>query len=202
MFSELELNKNDPPDLVDEKSNIGIEVVRAIENEDAELSNAFATYRNKHISSVPDKLKKKITLGFKGLVCDNDGIIIGANFGVKDNLYKTIEERIQAKSKRLNAIGHLKLNTNGLFIYNSHGFCFENDLNALLHKLSNNYANIKLFDFIIIYCSHEVWYCDIKLQSISCRRLNDRQIEALKKETLEAIGRAKEYSGKLYFISD
>lgn len=72
MFSELELNKNDPPDLVDEKSNIGIEVVRAIENEDAELSNAFATYRNKHISSVPDKLKKKITLGFKGLVCDNE----------------------------------------------------------------------------------------------------------------------------------
>ncbi len=129
---KLKLNRKDPPDLIDEDCGVGIEVVRAVDSKDAELSNAFAMYRGKNINSVPERLTEKVSAESRGLICDDRGIIIGANFNVKSDLYGMIKKVISAKQKKLNLSGYKKFKRNGLFIYNSDRFCFENGLRMLI----------------------------------------------------------------------
>ena len=196
---KLKLNRKDPPDLIDEDCGVGIEVVRAVDSKDAELSNAFAMYRGKNINSVPERLAEKVSAESRGLICDDRRIIIGANFNVKSDLYGMIKKVISAKQKKLNLSGYKKFKRNGLFIYNSDRFCFETGLRMLIGELQSDTFKDIMFDFIIIYCSHEVWFCDISLDNITKRSLADEEIELLQKDSLLTLGRSREYDLKSEF---
>lgn len=196
---KLKLNREDPPDLIDEECGVGIEVVRAVDRKDAELSNAYAMYKGKNIDSVPERLLEKVSTESRDLIRDDKGIIIGANFNVKSDLYGMIKNVISAKQKKLNLSGYKKFKCNGLFIYNSDRFCFENGLRMLIGELQSDTFKHIMFDFIIIYCSHEVWFCDINLNNITKRSLADEEIELLQKDSLLTLGRSREYDLKSEF---
>ena len=199
---KLKINCEDPPDLIDEASSVGIEVVQAVDNKDAELSNAFAIYKGKKISCVPEKLLRRISSKSRRLICDDRGIIIGASFSTKHNIYRLIEGMINKKQKRLNCAGYRKFERNGLFIYNSSGFCFEKGIRDLISGLCSRESMGMMFDFIIIYCGHEVWFIDVNLCDVKKRLLSDEEIDALMKDTLFELKRSKEYYLKREFLME
>lgn len=54
----LQLNNDDPPDLIDEIKSVGIEVTSA--NQDAEIDFLFEKYIRHEKDAIPEKTKKKI----------------------------------------------------------------------------------------------------------------------------------------------
>ena len=205
VFPELEWNlsvqRKDPPDLADAEKDVGVEVVRAVDPEDAELSNLYAQYANQSIKNVPSNLLKKIERFSSKLICNNEGKIIGAGFKTKDDLYEIIERRIFDKTERLNEDDYPNFKIDCLFVYNSEGFCFENGLIELMHKIEKECYNYKRkFELYFIFCSHEVFLCNQTEKTVLCRELNDNDIETIKKESLFGLGRGNEYEKRSNFL--
>ena len=54
------MNEIDPPDLVDPRKGIGIEVTGSKSKEDNELDAVYEKYKDREESEIPPKLRKKI----------------------------------------------------------------------------------------------------------------------------------------------
>lgn len=96
---KLSLNEQDPPDIIDEEGKVGVEVVSAVRQIDAELSNTYAQYKGRPKSEVPEKLINKFKKYKAGLGCDSDGLVISAG-SVGGWTYKEIQDCITAKTEK------------------------------------------------------------------------------------------------------
>lgn len=198
---DLTLQKSDPPDLADKNRNIGVEVVRAVTKEDAELANAYVQYSNESIENMPLQLRKKVDKGYSGFICDSENKIIGAKFSIKDNLYDVIKMQILRKTQILNSYRYNSFFTDCVFVYNSDGFCHKNGLMELMDELVLECKDYqKQFELLFIYCLHEIYLCDQERKTVECRRINDDETERMKKEALIELGRSKEYYNQSNFL--
>lgn len=197
----LVVRDDDPPDLSDIDKSISVEVVRAVTKEDAELSNTYAQYSNRNIRDVPPKLLRKVENKHAGLICDDKDNIIGAGFPVKHDLCGIIKERIIRKTEVLNSDRYPYFETDCVFVYNSDGFCFKNELLKLMQEIEYECKRFsRQFKIIFIYCAHEMYLCNQEKKTVKAACISDNEIELMKKDTLISIGRGEEYKRKSDFI--
>ena len=196
---KLLLNEQDPPDIIDEGEKVGIEVVSAVRQIDAEFSNTYAQYKGRPISEVPEKLINKFKKYKAGLGCDSDGRVISAG-SVGGWTYKNIQDCITAKTEKLNKPNYDRFPVDALFINNSGGFCFEDDLQMIARGDCFSDDKQRQFQMIFIYCSHEVYLCDVINNRITTRYLQDDEISRLIEDSLYAIGRGEEYQKQSEFL--
>ena len=150
----LKLNHHDPPDLYDEDNSVGIEVTRAIDEKDAELDSIYADYKSENINDVKSTLLNKINRKQSHLVTENNKIVACIHKPRRLD-YEVINNALEKKTQSL------KHNTNGLFIYNSGAFFFDNGIeivNSKIGELRTVYE--KSFDYIFIYSDHDIVLMD------------------------------------------
>lgn len=196
---KLLLNEQDPPDIIDDEAKVGIEVVSAVRQIDAELSNTYAQYKGRPISEVPEKLINKFKKYKAGLGCDSDRRVISAG-SVGGWTYKDIQDCITTKTEKLNKPNYDRFPVDALFINNSGGFCFEDDRQMIARGDSFPDDKQRQFQMIFIYCSHEVYLCDVINNRITTRYLQDDEISRLIEDSLYAFGRGEEYQKQSEFL--
>ncbi|MEF2675233.1 MAG: hypothetical protein U0M70_03240 [Eubacteriales bacterium] len=196
---KLLLNEQDPPDIIDEEGKVGIEVVSAVRQIDAELSNTYAQYKGRPKSEVPEKLINKFKKYKAGLGCDSDGLVISAG-SVGGWTYKEIQDCITAKTEKLNKPNYDRFTVDALFIKNSGGLCFEDDLQMIARGDCFSNDKQRQFQMIFIYCYRKVYLCDAVKNSVTHRCLKDDEISGLIKDSLYAIGRGEEYQKQSEFL--
>ena len=200
----LELNQYDPPDLIDRKKNIGIEVTSAILPEDAELNFALNLYKNKELCEIPTTLQKKIDKSGGELIFDSeDGNekLYGCLHPVRPINYNSVIDSIIKKTERLNSSDYPEFKLNALFVNDFDSFMFEKSVPDILETVhSRTYGLPREFSVIIICCGHEIYMIDAKEYSVITRYISDDDIDNLQRESLYAIGRGKEYELKSNFI--
>ena len=208
-FRDLNLSlvrrENDPPDLEDNINNVGIEVVRSTLGDNEALWSAFSEYQGRPIESINEKRLAKITSDSgnrRKLLPDENGNVAAAlavfefdDEGTRLQPLHLIECVLRKKLEILNEKRYPRYERDGLFICNSGGFCFEEELlewmSSIIEGLKDEYK--RLYDFIIIYCDHQVYLCDFERRSVREETLTDKQIERLKKESLTCLGRKEAY---------
>lgn len=196
---KLLLNKQDPPDIIDEEALIGIEVVRAEDGKDAEFFNTYAQYHGKPKSDVPETLTNKFEKNGAKFFCNPDGIVFGAGcFGIE--MFKNIQRCITKKTENLNKPSYNKFGVDALFIYNSGRFCFENDLQMIARGDCFPDHQQRKFQLIFIYSDHEVYLCNVINNTVMTRRLQDDDIYRLQKESLYEIDRNNEFQERRDFL--
>lgn len=196
---KLLLNEQDPPDIIDDEAKVGIEVVSAVRQIDAELSNTYAQYKGRPISEVPEKLINKFKKYKAGLGCDSDGRVISAG-AVGGWTYKEIQDCIMAKTEKLNKLNYDRFPVDALFINNSGGFCFEDDLQMIARGDCFSDDKQRQFQMIFIYCYRKVYLCDVVKNSVTHKCLKDDEISRLIEDSLYAIGRGEEHQKQSEFL--
>ena len=191
-FPELKLNLErsitDPPDLIDNEKNIGVEVVRATTSKKEQLKSAFSDYRGVNEAHIPHNLQKKINDKSQGLIYDDDGNVIGADLGVSSDLYGMIVNAVLNKTKRLNSSTYPSFQENMLFIFNSDGFCFEKGLKRIANKIRKNVGEQnRCYTTLFIYCSHTVFM--VEEAKVDCCQITDAEIEEMVTNTISNLGR-------------
>ena len=185
----LELNEKDPPDLIDKRSSVGIEVVRAISQDDAERENKCYELLYKKESEIKENLIKKIEKNGGRFHFDPESGLVGTSGSIKDNLYQLIGEEIVSKTQKLNKPNYgkgLSIKHDYLFIYNSGGFCFENDLGEAIDTIYKE----KLTEYprrytkIIIYCDHDIFLYDVLEKTVVHELISDKEIYEMKESAL------------------
>lgn len=186
---KLELNKNDPPDLMDKHDGIGIEVVRAIAEGDAEIGSAYHNNLYKKEAAIKENLKGKIKKHGGWFYYDSESRLICARDSIKDNLYQLIGERIRSKTEKLNKSNYgqgLSTKYDYLFIYNSGGFCFDKDLGKEIDKIYKErlVEYPRRYTKIILYCDHDIFLYDVLEHKVVHGSISDKEIEEMKKVAL------------------
>jgi len=185
----LELNKKDPPDLIDKQNSVGIEVVRAISQADAERENTFYKCLYKKETDVGEKLINKIKKNGGRFHFDPESGLVCTGGSIKDNLYQLIGERIVSKTQKLNKPNYgkgLSIKHDYLFIYNSGGFCFENDLGEAIDTIYKEQLTKypRRYTKIIIYCDHDIFLYDILEHTVVHELISDKEIDEMKETAL------------------
>ncbi len=187
----MELNEKDPPDLIDKRSCVGIEVVRAISKADAERENKCYELLYKKESEIKENLIKKIEKNGGRFHFDPESGLVGTSGSIKDNLYQLIGERIVSKTQKLNKPNYgkgLSIKHDYLFIYNTGGFCFENDLGEAIDTIYKE----KLTEYprrytkIIIYCDHDIFLYDVLEKTVVHELISDKEIYEMKESALHS----------------
>ena len=185
----LELNEKDPPDLIDKRSSVGIEVVRAISKADAERENRYYEFLHNKESDIKENLINKIKKNGGRFHFDSESGLVGTSGSIKDNLYQLIGERIVSKTQKLNKPNYgkgLSIKHDYLFIYNSGGFCFENDLGEAIDTIYKE----KLTEYprrytkIIIYCDHDIFLYDVLEHAVVHELISDKEIDEMQETAL------------------
>ena len=180
----LELNEKDPPDLIDKRSSVGIEVVRAISQADAERENQYYKFLHKKESNIKENLINKIEKSGGRFHFDLESGLVSTSGPIKDNLYQLIGERIVSKIKKLNKPNYGKgssIKCDYLFIYNSGGFCFERDLGEAIDTIYKEQLTEypRLYTKIIIYCDHDIFLYDVLEHTVVHELISDKEIEKM-----------------------
>ena len=187
----MEHNEKDPPDLIDKRSCVGIEVVRAISKADAERENKCYELLYKKESEIKENLIKKIEKNGGRFHFDPESGLVGTSGSIKDNLYQLIGERIVSKTQKLNKPNYgkgLSIKHDYLFIYNTGGFCFENDLGEAIDTIYKE----KLTEYprrytkIIIYCDHDIFLYDVLEKTVVHELISDKEIYEMKESALHS----------------
>ena len=186
----LELNEKDPPDLIDKHNSVGIEVVRAISQADAERENRCYEFLHKNESDIKENLINKIEKNGGKFHFDPESGLVSTNSPIKDNLYQLIGERIVSKTKKLNKLNYgkgLSIKHDYLFIYNSGGFCFENDLGIEIDKIYKEELTeyTRKYTKIIIYCDHDIFLYDVLEHEVVHESISGKEIDEMKKIALQ-----------------
>lgn len=181
----LELNEKDPPDLIDKRSSVGIEVVRAISQADAERENKCYELLYKKEADVGENLIKKIEKNGGRFHFDPESGLVGTRGSIKDNLYQIIGERIVSKTIKLNNSNYgegLSIKYNYIFIYNSGGFCFESDLGEVIDTIYKERLTEypRLYTKIIIYCDHDIFLYDVLEKTVVHELISDKEIDEMR----------------------
>lgn len=188
------LEKSESPDYKSDKLDLGIEVVKAINNgEQTSLSNEIL---DKDIPS-KDKLKefKKKFKKDKGqqvkLLKDeygNECIMFSDTTGLYDfNLIiDLIVKAINKKTYMLNN-GYDKFKNNWLYIYSQSACLNKYDIESLMKKL--NLSSPIFFDKIFINCTDRIFiiHIDVNESYIQTINLNESDLSFLKTISLEPI---------------
>ena len=187
----MELNEKDPPDLIDKRSCVGIEVVRAISKADAERENKCYELLYKKESEIKENLIKKIEKNGGRFHFDPESGLVGTSGSIKDNLYQLIGERIVSKTQKLNKPNYgkgLSIKHDYLFIYNSGGFCFENDLGEAIDTIYKEQLTEypRLYTKIIIYCDHDIFLYDVLEKTVVHELISDKEIYEMKESALHS----------------
>lgn len=185
----LELNEKDPPDLIDKRSSVGIEVVRAISQDDAERENKCYELLYKKESEIKENLIKKIEKNGGRFHFDPESGLVGTSGSIKDNLYQLIGEEIVSKTQKLNKPNYgkgLSIKHDYLFIYNSGGFCFESDLGEAIDTIYKEQLTEypRLYTKIIIYCDHDIFLYDVLEKTVVHELISDKEIYEMKESAL------------------
>lgn len=185
----MELNEKDPPDLIDKRSCVGIEVVRAISKADAERENKCYELLYKKESEIKENLIKKIEKNGGRFHFDPESGLVGTSGSIKDNLYQLIGEEIVSKTQKLNKPNYgkgLSIKHDYLFIYNSGGFCFESDLGEAIDTIYKEQLTEypRLYTKIIIYCDHDIFLCDVLEKTVVHELISDKEIYEMKESAL------------------
>lgn len=185
----MELNEKDPPDLIDKRSCVGIEVVRAISKADAERENSFHKYLYKKESEIKENLIKKIEKNGGRFHFEPESGLVGTRGSIKDNLYQLIGERIVSKTTKLNNSNYgkgLSIKHDYLFIYNSGGFCFERNLGEAIDTIYKEQLTEypRLYTKIIIYCDHDIFLYDVLEKTVVHELISDKEIYEMKESAL------------------
>ena len=185
----LELNEKDPPDLIDKRSSVGIEVVRAISQADAERENTFHKNLYKKEADVGENLIKKIEKNGGRFHFEPESGLVGERGPIKDNLYQLIGERIVSKTQKLNKPNYgkgLSIKHDYLFIYNSGGFCFESDLGEAIDTIYKEQLTEypRLYTKIIIYCDHDIFLYDVLEKTVVHELISDKEIDEMQETAL------------------
>lgn len=185
----LELNEKDPPDLIDKRSSVGIEVVRAISQADAERENKCYELLYKKEADVGENLIKKIEKNGGRFHFDSESRLVGERGPIKDNLYQLIGEEIVSKTQKLNKPNYgkgLSIKHDYLFIYNSGGFCFESDLGEAIDTIYKEQLTEypRLYTKIIIYCDHDIFLYDVLEKTVVHELISDKEIYEMKESAL------------------
>lgn len=197
-FPELnwvtELNKDDPPDIIDKEHDIGIEVTHSISELDAQLSSAFADNKGRRKSEVKEGLLKKVDTDTYGFICDTDNpdaIIIGASYPVKSELYGEVKRALIKKTKKLNGGKYPQFKTDVLFILNSDGFCFKDGLKLAIEEAESELSCFdRFFTIVFVYCGNEI-YCYQTGKEVRKKEIASSTSESIKEQALINIGRGK-----------
>ena len=193
----LEVNEKDPPDLIDKRSSVGIEVVRAISQVDAERENRYYEFLHKKEFDIEGNLINKIEKNGGRFRFDPESGLVGTSGSVKDNLYQLIGERIVSKTKKLNKSNYgkgLSIKYDYLFIYNSGGFCFERDLGESIDKIYEE-ALVECprkYTKIIIYCDHDIFLYDVLEHKVVHKSISDEEIEEMKGIAVQHVNQIHE----------
>ncbi len=185
----LELNEKDPPDLIDKRSSVGIEVVRAISQADAERENKCYELLYKKESEIKEKLINRIEKNGGRFHFDPESGLVGERGPIKDNLYQLIGEGIVSKTQKLNKPNYgkgLSIKHDYLFIYNSGGFCFESDLGEAIDTIYKEQLTEypRLYTKIIIYCDHDIFLYDVLEHTVVHELISDKEIDEMKESAL------------------
>lgn len=191
-FPELKLNLeralSDPPDLIDNEKDVGVEVVRATTRKKEQLRSAFSQYSGANKEYVPDNLRKKINDDSQGLIYDDDNMVIGADFGISSDLYGDIINSVLNKTKRLNSSTYPGFQEDMLFVFNSDGFCFENGLQSMFSEISKMIGEQnRCYTTLFVYCSHTIFMVDEN--RVEYCEMTDADIEDLKRTAINNLGR-------------
>lgn len=186
----MELNEKDPPDLIDKRSCVGIEVVRAISQADAERENSFHKYLYKKESEIKENLINRIEKNGGRFHFDSESGLVGTSGSIKNNLYQLIGERIVSKTQKLNKPNYgkgLSIKHDYLFIYNSGGFCFENDLGEAIDTIYKEQLTEypRRYTKIIIYCDHDIFLYDVLEHTVVHELISDKEIDEMRKIALQ-----------------
>ena len=185
----LKLNEKDPPDLIDKRSSVGIEVVRAISQADAERENRYYELLHKKESEIKENLINKIEKNGGRFHFDPESGLASERGPIKDNLYQLIGERIVSKTQKLNKPNYgkgLSIKHDYLFIYNSGGFCFESDLGEAIDTIYKEQLTEypRLYTKIIIYCDHDIFLYDVLEKTVVHELISDKEIDEMKESAL------------------
>lgn len=185
----MELNEKDPPDLIDKRSSVGIEVVRAISQDDAARENKCYELLYKKESEIKENLIKKIEKNGGRFHFDPESGLVGTSGSIKDNLYQLIGEEIVSKTQKLNKPNYgkgLSIKHDYLFIYNSGGFCFESDLGEAIDTIYKEQLTEypRLYTKIIIYCDHDIFLYDVLEKTVVHELISDKEIYEMKESAL------------------
>ena len=121
-------------------------------------------------------LIKKVNKKRSHLVTD-DNIIVACIHEPKELDYEIINNALERKTQRLNDIDYVKYDTNGLFIYNSGAFFFDNGTAVLNSKISELRAVYeKSFDYIFIYSDHDIVLMNVNSNGFERRKVTDDDV--------------------------
>lgn len=117
---DLVRQENDPPDLADYRNNIGVEVVRAIEQKTAQIQSEYEKYCEKSEAiDIKEKLERITNNSKSRLAHDLNDNIIGLVCVTGEEQYTLIKEMIIKKTKILNKQNYPAYDEDCLFVYNS-----------------------------------------------------------------------------------
>lgn len=116
--------------------------------------------------------------------------MVGTSGSIKDNLYQLIGERIVSKTQKLNKPNYgkgLSIKHDYLFIYNSGGFCFENDLGEAIDKIYEEELTEypRKYTKIIIYCDHDIFLYDVLQHEVVHESISDKEIDEMQESALQ-----------------
>lgn len=198
----LQLNNDDPPDLIDEIKSVGIEVTRA--NQDAEIDFLFEKYIRHEKDAIPEKTKKKIeSLRGRFIFSDADGeeVLAGCLHGVRQIDFENVIRSVITKTERLNKGNYKYYSIDGLFVNDSDSFLFEKGVPEIMERIERETNCYKRhYSTLFVFCHHDMYMIDVDNRTISAKQISDEEIEEIKKNTCYSIGRKKEYDARSFFL--
>lgn len=199
----LEYNEDDPPDLCDGDCQVGVEVTRAVLEEDAQLADAYARYCSKNRDEIPKGLLKKISKGSsRGLVFEGE-TVIGAYSVYGSGPDEIVVDAVIKKTDRLNRKDYPSYKTDAIFVYNSGRILFEKSIKDIFDSLRLRIPHdCRRFHYLFIYCDHELYICNLLDETVTTRKVTDSFIEETKETVLMKIGRAAECEKKMSFLKE
>ena len=197
----LQLNNDDPPDLIDEIKSVGIEVTSA--NQDAEIDFLFEKYIRHEKDAIPEKTKKKIeSLRGRFIFSDADGeeVLAGCLHGVRQIDFENVIRSVITKTERLNKGNYKYYSIDGLFVNDSDSFLFEKGVPEIMERIERETNCYKRhYSTLFVFCHHDMYMIDVDNRTISAKQISDEEIEEIKKNTCYSIGRKKEYDARSFF---
>ena len=170
-----------------------MEVTQAIIEIDAELNSLYRTYKGKKKSEIPKGVLKKVNSDYNKFLFkpdDENGILWACLHRARVLDYSSEKKSIIKKAEKLNKEYYLDCDTNALFIHDEEAFIFEKDISGLIDPLSFlEEKKDKIFDYIIVYCAHEIFFFDVKKETMIKKEINDDTIENMKRMALTNLGR-------------
>ena len=164
-FVNLEVDNKERPDIQSEKLSIGIEVVRAIDNNMGLTSKITIECFEKKLSFKEISEKVIAKKHFKGSLSEVNGMTIISptkNFiyDTDDNIAK-IKEKILFKLAKLNSNDYNIFDINGLYIFSASCLVDENKIKELLYEMPKEHTKFnRYFDMYFINCIDKLYIYD------------------------------------------